>query len=83
MTKGVLMAEEEKSIGVLAQKIYELIEKYKELQTQNETLRQEIVKVKALNEAQAIQITKLEKDVINKNVNADDLLSKIEAVLGK
>ncbi len=77
------MAEEEKSIGVLAQKIYELIEKYKELQTQNETLRQEIVKVKALNEAQAIQITKLEKDVINKNVNADDLLSKIEAVLGK
>lgn len=83
MTKGVLMAEEEKSIGVLAQKIYELIEKYKELQTQNETLRQEIVKVKALNEAQAIQIAKLEKDVINKNVNADDLLSKIEAVLGK
>ena len=83
MSKGVFMAEEEKSMSVLAQKIYELVEKYKALLAENETLRQEIVKVKALNEAQAIQIAKLEKDVINKNVNADDLLSKIEAVLGK
>ena len=77
------MFEEERSINLLSQRIDELIEKYKEMMEENETLRQEVVKVKALNEAQRVQISKLEQDVISKDINADDLLSKIEAVLGK
>jgi regulator of replication initiation timing len=77
------MFEEERSVSVLAAKINELIEKYKEVVAENETLRQEVVKAKALNEAQRVQIAKLEQDVIYKDVNADDLLSKIEAVLNK
>ena len=77
------MFEEERSINLLSQRIDELIEKYKEMIEENETLRQEVVKVKALNEAQRVQISKLEQDVISKDINADDLLSKIEAVLGK
>lgn len=77
------MFEEEKSIGLLTQKIEELIEKYKDVVAENETLRQEVVKAKALTEAQRVQIAKLEQDMIYKDVNADDLLSKIEAVLKK
>lgn len=77
------MFEEERSINTLSQKITELVEKYKDLLAQNEALRQEVVKAKALNEAKSVQIAKLEQDLINKDVNADDLLSKIEAVLGK
>ncbi len=77
------MFEEEKNITTLSQKIDELLERYKDLVAQNEALRQEVVKAKALAEAKNVQIAKLEQDLIHKNVNADDLLSKIEAVLGK
>ena len=74
---------EEKSIATLSQRIDELIEKYQDVVAQNEALRQEVVKAKALAEAKNVQIAKLEHDLIHKNVNADDLLSKVEAVLGK
>lgn len=77
------MFEEERNISTLSQKITELLEKYKDLLAQNEALRQEVVKAKALAEAKNVQIVKLEQDLINKDVNADDLLSKIEAVLNK
>lgn len=77
------MFEEEKNMSTLSQKIMELLERYKALEVQNEELRQEVVKAKAMAEAKNVQIAKLEHDLINKDVNADDLLSKIEAVLGK
>lgn len=77
------MFEEERNISTLSQKITELLEKYKDLLAQNEALRQEVIKAKALAEAKNVQIAKLEQDLINKDVNADDLLSKIEAVLGR
>lgn len=77
------MFEEERSMSTLSQKITELVEKYKDFSVQNEALRQEVIKAKALNEAQSAQIAKLEQELINKDVNSDDLLSKIEAVLKK
>ena len=77
------MFTEERSVTTLSQKIDELLERYKDLVEQNEALRQEVVKAKALAEAKNVQISKLEHDLIHKNVNADDLLSKIEAVLSK
>ncbi len=77
------MFEEEKSVTTLAQKIEELLARYKDVVAQNEALRQEVVKAKALSEAKDIQIAKLENDLIHKGLNGDDLLSKIEAVLGK
>ncbi|MBP6324760.1 MAG: hypothetical protein KA328_02145 [Sulfurospirillum sp.] len=77
------MFEEERNIATLSQKIDELLERYKDLVAQNESLRQEVVKAKALAEAKNVQIAKLEQDLIHKNVDTDDLFSKIEAVLGK
>ncbi len=77
------MFEEEKSVTTLAQKIEELLTRYKDVVAQNEALRQEVVKAKALSEAKDVQIAKLENDLIHKGLNGDDLLSKIEAVLGR
>ncbi len=77
------MFEQEKSINTLSDKISELLEKYKDLQAQNESLRQEVVRAKALAEAKDVQIAKLEQSLIGKDINADDLMSKIEAVLGR
>lgn len=77
------MFEDEKSVTTLAQKIEELLTRYKDVVAQNEALRQEVVKAKALSEAKDVQIAKLENDLIHKGLNGDDLLSKIEAVLGR
>ena len=77
------MFEEERNIATLSQKIDELLERYKDLVAQNESLRQEVVKAKALAEAKNVQIAKLEQDLIHKNVDTDDLFSKIVGVLGK
>ena len=77
------MFEDEKSIVTLSDRVLELLEKYKEMQAENEYLRQEVVKAKALADAKSIQISKLEQDLSCKDIDADDLLSKIEAVLGK
>ncbi|MDD4506777.1 MAG: hypothetical protein PHE60_10450 [Sulfurospirillaceae bacterium] len=77
------MFEQEKPINTLSDKISELLEKYKDLQAQNESLRQEVVRAKALAEAKDVQIAKLEQSLIGKDINADDLMSKIEAVLGR
>jgi len=77
------MFEDEKNVTSLAQKIEELLVRYKDLVAQNEALRQEVIKARALAEAKDVQIAKLENDLIHKGLNGDDLLSKIEAVLGK
>lgn len=77
------MFDQGKPIETLSDKINELLEKYKDLQTQNESLRQEVVRAKALAEAKDVQIAKLEQSLIGKDINADDLMSKIEAVLGR
>jgi len=77
------MFEQGKPIETLSDKINELLEKYKDLQAQNESLRQEVVRAKALAEAKDVQIAKLEQSLIGKDINADDLMSKIEAVLGR
>jgi hypothetical protein len=77
------MFEDEKNVTSLAQKIEELLIRYKDLVAQNEALRQEVIKARALAEAKDVQIAKLEQDLIHKGLNGDDLLSKIEAVLGK
>ena len=77
------MFSEDRSVTTLSQKIDELIAKYQDVVAQNEALRQEVVKAKALAYAKNVQIAKLEHDLSHTNVNADDLLSKIEAVLGK
>ena len=77
------MFSEDRSVTTLSQKIDELIAKYQDVVAQNEALRQEVVKAKALADAKNVQIAKLEHDLSHTNVDADDLLSKIEAVLGK
>ena len=77
------MFEQVKPIETLSDKIIALLEKYKDLQSQNESLRQEVVKAKALAEAKDVQIARLEQSLIGKDINADDLMSKIEAVLGR
>ncbi len=74
---------DDKIIHTLTDKINELLERYNELKETNESLRNELVSVKAQNEAQKNEITRLEEELRSKNVESEDIAKKIEAVLGK
>lgn len=77
------MFEEQKIVPTLGDKIKELIEKYKEAINENEKLRNEIVAVKAQNEALTSRLGKLEEDMVIKNLTEDELFKEIENILDK
>ena len=74
---------DEKIINTMTDKVNELIEKYNEVCEANEALRNEIVSVKAQNEAKSNQIMRLEEELKSRNIESEDIYKKIEAVLGR
>ncbi|HED0577789.1 hypothetical protein [Campylobacter coli] len=74
---------DEKIINTMSDKVNELIEKYNEVCEANEKLRNELVSVKAQNEAKSNQIMRLEEELKSRNIESEDIFKKIEAVLGK
>lgn len=77
------MYDNEKVLNTLTSKVTELMQKYEEVCSENEKLKNEIVSVKAQNEAKSNQIARLEEELKKQNLASDDLLKQVEAVLGK
>lgn len=77
------MFEEEDILLTLTNKVNNLLQKYDELVRENENMHNEIVTLKAQNEAKTNQIFRLEERLSQKNSTADELLRRIEGVLGK
>jgi len=75
------MFSEEVTVSKLVEKISDLLGRFENLKLQNDTLRQEVMTLKAGNEAKDIQITKLQDELRDKNVESEDILGKIEEVL--
>ncbi len=75
------MFSEEVSVNKLVEKIDDLLGRFENLKLQNDTLRQEVMTLKAQNEAKDIQITKLQDELTDKNIESEDILGKIEEVL--
>ncbi len=73
--------KEEVTVNKLSQKVDDLLTRFEEMKSQNDTLRQEVVTLKAQNEAKNIQIEKLEEDLMNKDIESDEIFGKIEEVL--
>lgn len=77
------MFEENQSVGSLVGKVEDLLNRYEQMCEQNEELRQELVSVKAQNEAKDLQINKLQEELRSRELESEDILSKIGAVLDK
>ena len=77
------MFEDNAILTTLSDKVNDLITKSDAVCRVNEELRNEIVTLKAQNEAKTNQIMRLEEDLDKKNSEADDVMKKIEAVLGR
>ncbi|MDR2342524.1 MAG: hypothetical protein LBD84_05765 [Campylobacteraceae bacterium] len=76
------MQESNKISAILNDKIEKLIVKYHELEISNETLKGEVERLKIKNEEKEALIIKLEEELKIKSLETDELLGKIEAVLG-
>lgn len=77
------MFDESKVVNRLTDTVNDLLAKYDEVCEENEALRNELVSTKAQNEAKSNQISRLEDDLKSKNIESDDIVKKIEAVLGR
>jgi len=77
------MFDDDKVLNTLTDRVNDLLARYNEVCDENESLRNELVSVKVQNEAKSNQIARLEEDLRAKNTESDDVIRKIEAVLGK
>ncbi|MBE0496049.1 MAG: hypothetical protein IBX45_06535 [Campylobacterales bacterium] len=77
------MFEETRVVNTLTEKIQDLLAKFEELKAQNDTLRTEIISVKAQSEAKDVQINRLQEELRVREMESEDIFGKIEAVLGR
>ena len=70
-------------IEQLAEKIDALLARMKSLEEENARLRNELVAVKAQNEAKDAQIAKLNEELAMKDLEIEEVIGKIEAILGE
>jgi len=75
------MFSEELTVSKLVERVNDLLKRFEEIRSQNDALRQEIITLKAQNEAKDSQIFKLQEELTNKNIESDDILGRIEEVL--
>ncbi len=79
----MLFEENENKIKRLSTKIDELLRKFEETKKENESLKNELVAIKASNEAKNTHIQKLEEKVSMNDFEGDEILSRIEEVLSR
>jgi len=77
------MFSEELTVSKLVEKVNDLLKRFEDVRFQNDALRQEVMTLKAQNEAKDSQIFKLQEELTNKNIESDDILGRIEEVLRK
>ena len=70
-------------IEQLSKKIDEVLAQMRTLKEENARLRNELVAVKAQNEAKDAQIAKLNEELAMKDLEIEEVIGKIEAILGE
>ncbi len=70
-------------IEQLAGKIDEMISRMKRLEEENGRLRNELVAAKAQSEAKDAQIARLTEELAMKDLEIEEVIGKIEAMLGE
>ncbi len=67
----------------LDEKVSSILQKYNTLKNENVTLQTEVATLKAEKELKDQQILKLEDDNTMKELEIEEIVSKIEGILGK
>lgn len=67
----------------LDNKLSQLSQNYVAMQEENKTLQNEITTIKAQNESQKVKIAQLEEELMQKEIEAEEIVKKVEEILGK
>jgi len=73
--------EEKSTIERLGDKVSQILQEYNSLKSDNETLRNEIVTLKAQSDIKDQEISKLSDDNAMKDLEIEEIVSKIESIL--
>ena len=68
---------------ILTVDLEELLKNYQRLKEENEKLRRELVTCKASNEAKDAQIQKLQEEIHLKDLELEEIVEKVEKILGQ
>ncbi len=66
----------------LSEKVSQILQQYHELQSENEVLQGEMAGIREENEAYISQITQLEEEISGKEQEIEEIVNKIESILG-
>jgi predicted nucleic acid-binding Zn-ribbon protein len=75
--------ETQTMLAKLDGKITQLSQNYVTLQEENKKLMNEITTLKAQNESQRIQVSQLEDELMKKEKEAEEIVKKVEEILGR
>ena len=70
-------------VELLSKKIDEVLTRIKAVEEENNSLRNEIVALKAQNEAKDAQIAKLDEELMMKDLEIEEVIGKIETMLSE
>ncbi len=66
----------------LDEKVSQILRKYHELKSENETIRNELITLKAQKAIQVQELEKLSEQNTMKDLEIEEIVSKIESMLG-
>ncbi len=74
--------ENQTSIEILGDKVSQILQQYHSLKGENEMLRVELITLKSEREIRDLEITKLTEDNAMKDLEIEEIVNKIESILG-
>lgn len=74
--------EEQTTLQRLSEKVSQMVQQYDALRSENETLRNEVVTLKAESEAKTSQIGRMEEELVQKELEIEEIVNRIESILG-
>lgn len=74
--------EEETTLQRLSEKVSQILQRYDTLRSENEMLRNEVVTLRAESEAKSSQISRMEEELVQKELETEEIVKKIESILG-
>lgn len=74
--------ENQTTIEKLNDKVTQILQSYNTIKNENESMRNELMNLKAQSEIQNQEIEKLNDDIAMKDLEIEEIVSKIESILG-
>ncbi|MCD6190841.1 MAG: hypothetical protein J7K14_04790 [Sulfurimonas sp.] len=75
--------QDKTNLDKLSERVSQILQEYNSLKSENETLRNEQITLKAQSELQYTEIEKLREENRMKDLEIEEIVNKIESILGE